>query len=158
MCSAPLPGWWNWQTRWIQNPLSFGTCGFESRPGHGADTLSHQERRAPVGGARCALIDHVNNLKLQYLVELSKLGDHCAGLETKLEAWLNEHDVIFDGQTIPFVLMPHFISPGQLRRVKHAVGALSAVLDRFCDAYPHDEAMREELAVSRCASAASTRS
>jgi glutathionylspermidine synthase len=44
--------------------------------------------------------------------------------------------------------MPHFISPGQLRRVKHAVGALSAVLDRFCDAYPHDEALREELAVS----------
>ena len=56
--------------------------------------------------------------------------------------------MIFDGQTIPFVLMPHFISPGQLRRVKHAVGALSAVLDRFCDAYPTDEAMREELAVS----------
>jgi hypothetical protein len=107
-----------------------------------------EERSAPVDGARCALIDHINNLKLQYLVELSKLGDHCAGLETKLEAWLNEHDVIFDGQTIPFVLMPHFISPGQLRRVKHAVGALSAVLDRFCDAYPHDEAMREELAVS----------
>ena len=44
--------------------------------------------------------------------------------------------------------MPHFISPGQLRRVKQAVGALSAVLDRFCDAYPTDEAMREELAVS----------
>ena len=107
-----------------------------------------EERSGPVGGARCALIDHVNNLKLQYLVELSKLGDSCAGLESKLEAWLNEHDVIFDGQTIPFVLMPHFISPGQLRRVKQAVGALSAVLDRFCDAYPTDEAMREELAVS----------
>ncbi len=38
-------------------------CGFESRPGH--------------------LIDHVNNLKLQHLVELSKLG------------------VVFDGTTIP---------------------------------------------------------
>ena len=68
-----------------------------------------------------ALIDHVNNLKLQYLVELSKLGDSCAGLEQRVEAWLNEHDVVFAGQTIPFVLMPHFISPGQLRRVKHAV-------------------------------------
>ena len=56
--------------------------------------------------------------------------------------------MIFAGQTIPFVLMPHFISPGQLRRVKHAVGALSAVLDRFCDAYPEDEALRDELAVS----------
>ena len=95
-----------------------------------------------------ALIDHVNNLKLQYLVELSKLGDSCAGLEQRVEAWLGEHDVVFNGSTIPFVLMPHFISPGQLRHVKHAVSRLSKVLDRFCDAYPHDEALREELAVT----------
>jgi hypothetical protein len=60
-------------------------------------------------------------------------------------AWLAEHDVVFDGSAIPFVLMPHFISPGQLRRVRHAVVALCRVLDRFCDAYPHDAALREEL-------------
>jgi hypothetical protein len=81
-------------------------------------------------------------------VELSKLGDACAGLESQVEAWLREHDVVFNGATIPFVLMPHFISPGQLRRVRHAVGVLSRVLDRFCDAYPHDAALRDELAVS----------
>ena len=128
--------------------MSYGACGFESRPGHRAPVPSHPGEECPDGGARSPLIDHVNNLKLQYLVELSKLGDSCAGLESKLEAWLDEHDVIFAGQTIPFVLMPHFISPGQLRRVKHAVGALSAVLDRFCDAYPEDAALRDELAVS----------
>jgi glutathionylspermidine synthase len=94
------------------------------------------------------LIDHVNNLKLQYLVELSKLGDRCAGLERHLAEWLHEHDVVFGGSTIPFVLMPHFISPGQLRRVRHSVDRLSRVLDRFCDAYPHDAALRDELAVS----------
>jgi hypothetical protein len=94
------------------------------------------------------VIDHVNNLKLQYLVELSKLGDSCAGLEERIEAWLNEHDVVFAGSTIPFVLMPHFISPGQLNRVRHAVHRLSKVLDRFCDAYPHDANLRAELAVS----------
>ena len=44
--------------------------------------------------------------------------------------------------------MPHFVSPGQLRRVKHAVSRLSKVLDRFCDAYPNDPALRDELAVS----------
>jgi glutathionylspermidine synthase len=93
------------------------------------------------------LIDHVNNLKLQHLVELSKLGDGCAGIEQRIEDWLAEHDVVFGGATIPFVLMPHFISPGQLRRVRRAVGALSAVLDRFCDAYPHDGRLREELAL-----------
>jgi hypothetical protein len=95
-----------------------------------------------------ALIDHVNNLKLQYLVELSKLGDSCAGLERRVAEWLQEHDVVFNGSTIPFVLMPHFISPGQLRRVKHSVGHLSKVLDRFCDAYPHDASLRDELGVS----------
>jgi glutathionylspermidine synthase len=93
------------------------------------------------------VIDHVNNLKLQHLVELSKLGDGCAATEREIERWLSDHDVVFAGATIPFVLMPHFVSPGQLRRVKRAVGCLSLVLDRFCDAYAHDGRLREELAV-----------
>jgi glutathionylspermidine synthase len=62
--------------------------------------------------------------------------------------WLREHDVVFAGQTIPFVLMPHFVSPGQVRRVKHAVTVLCRVLDRFCDAYPTDAALRDELQLS----------
>ena len=94
------------------------------------------------------MIDHVNNLKLQHLVELSKLGDGCAGLEAQIEDWLHDHDVVFDGRTIPFVLMPHFVSPGQVRRVRHAVESLSRVLDRFCEAYPEDIRLREELALS----------
>src|SRR5918992_4832031 len=93
------------------------------------------------------VIDHVNNLKLQHLVELSKLGDGCAALEEGIERWLSEHDVVFAGQTIPFVLMPHFVSPGQLSRVKRAVACLSGVLDRFCDSYAEDERLRAELAV-----------
>jgi glutathionylspermidine synthase len=93
------------------------------------------------------VIDHVNNLKLQHLVELSKLGDGCASTEREIERWLSDHDVVFAGHTIPFVLMPHFVSPGQLRRVRRAVGCLSTVLDRFCDAYAEDERLREELAV-----------
>jgi len=55
--------------------------------------------------------------------------------------------VVFNGSTIPFVLMPHFVSPGQVRRVKHSVNALCRVLDRFCEAYPHEPALRDELAV-----------
>jgi hypothetical protein len=93
------------------------------------------------------LIDHVNNLKLQHLVELSKLGDGCAAIQDEIASWLAEHDVVFAGHTIPFVLMPHFVSPGQLRRVQRAVACLSLVLDRFCDAYADDERLREELAV-----------
>jgi len=93
------------------------------------------------------LIDHVNNLKLQHLVELSKLGDSCADISSEIEGWLTDHDVVFAGQAIPFVLMPHFVSPGQIRRVRHAVRCLSRVLDRFCDAYPDDARLREELAV-----------
>jgi uncharacterized circularly permuted ATP-grasp superfamily protein len=93
------------------------------------------------------VIDHVNNLKLQHLVELSKLGDGCAGIEDRIEEWLAEHDVVFAERTIPFVLMPHFVSPGQVGRVRGAVESLSRVLNRFCDAYPHDERLREELAL-----------
>jgi hypothetical protein len=93
------------------------------------------------------VIDHVNNLKLQHLVELSKLGAGCTELEERIERWLAAHDVVFDGQTIPFVLMPHFVSPGQVRRVRDAVESLTRVLDRFCDAYTRDGRLREELAV-----------
>ena len=106
---------------------------------HGAGTLR--------GNIEARVIDHVNNLKLQHLVELSKLGDRCAEIEEEIEGWLAEHDVVFAGSTIPFVLMPHFVSPGQLRRVKRAVACLSQVLDRFCDAYAEDERLRDELAV-----------
>ena len=91
------------------------------------------------------MIDHVNNLKLQHLVELSKLGDGCAELEAAIERWLADHDVVFAGRTIPFVLMPHFVSPGQVRRVRRAVETLCRVLDRFCDAYPEDARLRAEL-------------
>ena len=92
-------------------------------------------------------MDQVSDLKLQHLVELSKLGDGCAQLESELEAWLAANDVVFDGHTIPFVLMPHFVSPRQIRHVRHAVESLCAVLNRFCDAYPEDERLQEELAL-----------
>jgi Glutathionylspermidine synthase preATP-grasp len=92
-------------------------------------------------------MDQVSDLKLQHLVELSKLGDGCAQLESDLESWLAANDVVFDGHTIPFVLMPHFISPRQVRHVRRAVESLCAVLNRFCDAYPEDERLQEELAL-----------
>jgi hypothetical protein len=93
------------------------------------------------------VIDHVNNLKLQHLVELSKLGDRCAEIEAEIDRWLEGHDVVFNGHTIPFVLMPHFVSPRQVARVRRAVECLCRVLDRFCDAYPRDERLRSELAL-----------
>jgi hypothetical protein len=91
------------------------------------------------------VIEHVNDLKLQFLVELSKLGDRCATIESELTSWLADHDFTYGGQTIPFVLMPHFISPGQVRALQRAVQTIMPVLDRFCDAYPDDAVLREEL-------------
>lgn len=29
-----MPRWWNWQTRWTQNPLPERACGFKSRSRH----------------------------------------------------------------------------------------------------------------------------
>jgi uncharacterized circularly permuted ATP-grasp superfamily protein len=96
-----------------------------------------------VGGGR--VIDHASDLKLQHLVELSKLGDDCAGLEESVERSLADRDVVFAEHTIPFVLMPHFVSPGQVTRIQRSVEALCRVLNRFCDAYPEDELLRSEL-------------
>ena len=94
------------------------------------------------------MIDHVSDLKLQYLVELSKLGDRCAPLEWEVERWLGDHGFVYGERTIPFVIMPHFISPGQLRRLRRAVASISPLLDRFCDAYCEDPHLREALQLS----------
>jgi hypothetical protein len=93
------------------------------------------------------VIEHVNDLKLQFLVELSKQGDRCAAIESELADWLTSHEFTYGEQTIPFVLMPHFISPGQVRVLQRAVHTLMPVLDRFCAAYPEDGALRDELAL-----------
>lgn len=93
------------------------------------------------------MIEHVNDLKLQFLVELSKQGDRCAAIESEVATWLAGHGFTYGEQTIPFVLMPHFISPGQVRALQRAVHTLVPVLDRFCAAYPEDAALREELAL-----------
>jgi hypothetical protein len=50
VCEAPYifvvkPGWRNWQTPWIQNPLSERACGFESRPGYSTLTCPQSDRR-----------------------------------------------------------------------------------------------------------------
>jgi glutathionylspermidine synthase len=94
------------------------------------------------------VIDHVSDLKLQYLVELSKLGGRCARMESEVEQWLVDQGFVYGERTIPFVIMPHFISPGQLRRLTRAVASISPVLDRFCDAYPRDPQLRDELQLS----------
>jgi hypothetical protein len=94
------------------------------------------------------VIEHVNDLKLQFLVELSKLGDRCAEIEAELDAWLSSHEFTYADETIPFVLMPHFISPGQVRVLQRAVHTLMPVLDRFCAAYADDAELRAELALS----------
>jgi Glutathionylspermidine synthase preATP-grasp len=99
-------------------------------------------------GFQSAVIDHVSDLKLQYLVELSKLGDRCAVIESEVEQWLVEHGFVYGERTIPFVIMPHFISPGQLRRLGGAVAAISPMLDRFCEAYCDDARLRDELQLS----------
>src|SRR5262245_27569921 len=43
------PKWRNWQTRRTQNPVSFGTCGFDPHLRHPGESL--QESASPLGGA-----------------------------------------------------------------------------------------------------------
>ncbi len=52
------------------------------RPGHATEAAQALRRRAT------EMADQVSDLKLQHLVELSKLGDGCAELESRIEAWL----------------------------------------------------------------------
>jgi glutathionylspermidine synthase len=94
------------------------------------------------------VIDHVSDLKLQYLVELSKLGDRCALMQSDVAQWLVDQGFVYGERTIPFVIMPHFLSPVQSRVLSRAVASISPVLDRFCDAYCADPQLRDELGLS----------
>ena len=94
------------------------------------------------------MIDHVSDLKLQYLVELSKLGDRCALMEADVAQWLVDNGFVYGERTIPFVIMPHFLSPVQLRVLSRSVASIAPVLDRFCDAYCTDAQLRDELQLS----------
>lgn len=94
------------------------------------------------------MLAHVSDLKLQYLVELSKLGDRCAEMESDVAQWLVDEGFVYGERTIPFVIMPHFLSPRQQRRLSGAVASISPVLDRFCDAYCSDAQLRDELGLS----------
>ena len=46
------PGWRNWQTRRIQNPLAERSCGFKSRPGH--NQVNRRADRAEAPGVQMA--------------------------------------------------------------------------------------------------------
>jgi glutathionylspermidine synthase len=91
------------------------------------------------------MIDHVNNLKFQYLVELSKQGARCGEYDRRIRERLLAEDVTFGSQPIPFLLMPHFLSPRQRRILVAVVERLSTVLNKFIDTYLAEPRYKELL-------------
>ena len=100
-----------------------------------------------ISGAR-TLIDHVNNLKLSTWSSSPSWATAAPGWSSRSRAWLESHDVVFAGSTIPFVLMPHFVSPGQLRRVRARCTACRRCSTASATPTPSDGRLREELALS----------
>ena len=47
------------------------------------------------------MIDHVSDLKLQYLVELSKLGNRCAVMEADVAQWLADAGFVYATDVTP---------------------------------------------------------
>jgi uncharacterized circularly permuted ATP-grasp superfamily protein len=76
---------------------------------------------------------------------LEALGDGCGELADRIRAWMVDHDVVFAGQPIPFVMAPHCLDAATMARVQHVVEVLTRVLDRFCTAYRTDLALRRSL-------------
>jgi uncharacterized circularly permuted ATP-grasp superfamily protein len=68
-----------------------------------------------------------------------------ASLARRARDWMTEHDVVFAGQPIPFVLSPHWLDADVSNRIRHAVEVLARVLDRFCSAYRTDDVLRRAL-------------
>ena len=76
---------------------------------------------------------------------LEALGEGCGELAGRIRDWMVEHDVVFAGHPIPFVMAPHCLDADTMARVRHVVEVLTRVLDRFCSAYRTDEALRRAL-------------
>lgn len=89
--------------------------------------------------------DVVGAFARRHFGNLEALGDECGGLADRIRAWMVEHEVVFAGQPIPFVMAPHCLDAPTMARVRHVVEVLTRVLDRFCSAYRVDEALRAAL-------------
>lgn len=76
---------------------------------------------------------------------LESLGDGCGELAERIRAWMVDHEVVFAGQAIPFVMAPHCLDVDTMARVRHVVEVLTRVLDRFCTAFRADEPLRRAL-------------
>lgn len=77
--------------------------------------------------------------------KLEALGDGFGELSDRMRAWMVDHDVVFAGHPIPFVMAPHCLDAATMARVRHAVEVLTRVLDRFCSAYRTDSPLRRAL-------------
>jgi uncharacterized circularly permuted ATP-grasp superfamily protein len=89
--------------------------------------------------------DVVGAFARRHFGKLEALGDECGALSDHIRAWMVDHDVVFAGQPIPFVMAPHCLDTATMARVRHVVEVLTRVLDRFCSAYRTDEPLRRAL-------------
>jgi uncharacterized circularly permuted ATP-grasp superfamily protein len=89
--------------------------------------------------------DVVGAFARRHFGKLEALGDGCGELRDRIRAWMVEHDVVFAGHPIPFVMAPHCLDEPTMARVRHTVEVLTRVLDRFCTAYRTDEPLRRAL-------------
>ena len=89
--------------------------------------------------------DVVGAFARRHFGNLAALGDECGALADRIRAWMVEHDVVFAGHAIPFVMAPHCLDAPTMSRVQHTVEVLTRVLDRFCSAYRTDELLRRAL-------------
>jgi len=96
-------------------------------------------------GIQAGADDPVAIFARRHFGDLEQLGEGCGELATRIRSWMREHDVVFAGHEIPFVMAPHCLPRATIDRVRHAVEVLTRVLDRFCSAYRTDEPLRHAL-------------
>ncbi|MCW2927160.1 MAG: hypothetical protein JWM86_1128 [Thermoleophilia bacterium] len=89
--------------------------------------------------------DVLEAFSTRHFGNLEALGDGCGELADRIRAWMVDHDVVFAGQPIPFVMAPHCLDEPTTARVQHAVEVLTRVLDRFCSAYRVDAGLAAAL-------------
>ncbi len=96
-----------------------------------------------VCGEMNRMIDQMANVNMSMLIELSSDDSNAPAQYESLRKFLKQRRCTFNGEPMPTLLKPNFISPKQGRQLQHTVEKISSALNKFIQLYlQNDEVKR----------------
>ena len=88
------------------------------------------------------MIDQIAAINLSYLNELLDNSEQTKEQFNNLRKFLKKENCVFNGEPMPFLLKPNFISPKQAKWTQYAVEKMSDALNKFIKLYLENDEIR----------------